>query len=209
VDDHTLVRAGIRYLLEEIPSVRVVAEAVVGDEAVHMAEAHRPNVVLIVVTLAGLSCLETTARLVERSPGARVVILSMHAGEEFIAQALRAGARGFLMKRSAPSELEKAIQAVLRGETYLSPVIPGAVIERSLKRLQERKSSWGRLTPRQREVLQSIAEGKTTKEIALDLRVSAKTVEFHRSRLMERLGIRDVPGLVRYAMRLGLVPLEA
>ncbi|MDB6023727.1 MAG: Two component transcriptional regulator, LuxR family [Pedosphaera sp.] len=207
-DDHTLLRAGIRSLLEKMPGVEVIGEAADGREALNLVKAHLPNIVLMDIAMAGLNGLEATARIVRDFSAVRVIILSMHANEEYVLQTLRAGASGYLLKDAATAELELAIQAVARGDTYLSPAISRRVIEDYLGRTSGEKGPMEQLTPRQREILQLIAEGKSTKEIAFILNVSVKTVETHRSQLMERLGIHDVPGLVRHAMRMGLVPPE-
>lgn len=207
VDDHKLVRAGIRSLLREIEGVEVVAEASDGAEALLLAERERPDVVLMDIAMKGMNGLDAAARLRERLPAAKVVILSMHTSEEYVLLALRAGAAAYLIKDSATSELELALQSVMRGETYLSPAISRQVVERYVQRVGEGAAA-DPLTPRQREVLKRIAEGGSTKEIAFELNLSVKTVETHRAQIMERLGIRDVAGLVRYAMRTGLVPPE-
>lgn len=207
-DDHTLVRAGVRALLEELPDVTVVAEAADGHQALAFAKAHRPDVVLMDVAMSGLNGLETTARLVKEFPDVRVIVLSMHANEEYIWQALRAGASGYLLKSASTAELELALKAVSRGETYLDPGIARRVIAGYASGAAQQKSPIEQLSPRQREILQLIAEGRTTKEIAFLLNLSAKTVESHRAQLMDRLDIHDVPGLVRYAIRQGLVSAE-
>jgi DNA-binding NarL/FixJ family response regulator len=207
-DDHTLVRAGVRALLEELPAVTVVAEATDGHEALAQAKAHQPHVVFMDVAMSGLNGLETTSRLVKEFPDVRVIMLSMHANEEYIWQSLRAGASGYLLKSASTAELELAVQAVSRGETYLDPTIARRVISGYVTGAAQQKSPLEQLSPRQREILQLIAEGRTTKEIAFLLNVSAKTVETHRSQLMERLDIHDVAGLVRYAIRQGLVSVE-
>jgi DNA-binding NarL/FixJ family response regulator len=207
-DDHTLLRAGIRSLLEKMPGVEVVGEAADGREALNLVKTHLPNVVLMDIAMAGLNGLEATARIVRDHPNVRVIILSMHANEEYVLQTLRAGASGYLLKDAATAELELAIQAVARGDTYLSPAISRRVIEDYLGRTSGEKGPLEQLTPRQREILQLVAEGRSTKEIAFVLSLSVKTVETHRTQLMDRLGIHDVPGLVRHAMRMGLVPPE-
>jgi DNA-binding NarL/FixJ family response regulator len=153
-----------------------------------------------------LNSLQAVARVTEKFPAIKVIILSMHANEGYVLQALRAGACGYLLKDAAVAELELAIQAVGRGETYLSSQISKPVIESYLER---ERAPLDRLTPRQREIVQLIAEGKNTKVIAFLLKVSVKTVEAHRAQLMERLGIHELAGLMRYAMRVGLVPPEA
>jgi DNA-binding NarL/FixJ family response regulator len=208
-DDHTLLRAGIRSLLEKMSGVEVVAEAADGREAVELVKAHQPNMVLMDIAMAGLNGLDATARIVREFPNVRVIILSMHANEEYVLQTLRAGASGYLLKDAATAELELAIQAVARRDTYLSPAISRRVIEDYLGRISGVRGPSEQLTPRQREILQLIAEGKTTKEIAFLLKLSVKTVETHRAQLMDRLGVHDVPGLVRHAMRMGLVPPES
>lgn len=207
VDDHSLVRAGMRSLLRDIEGVEVVGEAADGAEALVLAERERPDAVLLDIAMKGMSGLEAAARFRELHPGIKVMILSMHAGEEYVLEALRAGAVAYLIKDSATAELELALNSVMRGETYLSPAISRQVVEGYVQRVGAGAGD-NPLTPRQREVLKRIAEGRSTKEIAFDLRLSVKTIETHRAQIMERLGIRDVAGLVRYAMRTGLVPGE-
>ena len=204
-DDHTLVRAGFRRLIQDLPAIEVVAEAESGHEALRLVQEHQPDVILLDIAMPGLNGLEVAARLAEEFPRVRVLILSMHLNEEYVWQALRAGASGYLLKDSGDSELEIAIRAVARGETYLSPPVSKQVISDYMLRAGSEPSSLDRLTPRQREVLQLIAEGHSTKEIAFTLKVSVKTVESHRTELMERLNIHDVAGLVRYAIRVRLV----
>ncbi len=213
VEDHTLVRAGIRALLQNLAGIEVVAEASDGREALRLIKTYQPDVVLMDIAMAGLNGLEATARVTKEFPPVRVIILSMHSNEEYVAQALRAGAAGYLLKDAVAAELELAVTAVARGETYLSPAVSKHVIADYLRRVGDRKASGGGgatpaselLTPRQREILQLIAEGRSTKEIASTLHLSVKTVETHRTQLMARLDIHDVAGLVRYAIRIGLV----
>ena len=207
-DDHALVRAGMRSLLRDIEGVEVVGEAADGAQALALAERERPDVVLLDIAMKGMNGLEAAARFRELHPGIKVIILSMHASEEYVLQALRAGAAAYLIKDSATAELEIALRSVMRGETYLSPAISRQVVEGYVQRVGAGAGE-DPLTPRQREVLKRIAEGRSTKEIAFDLGLSVKTVETHRAQIMERLGIRDVAGLVRYAMRTGLVPPES
>ena len=208
VDDHILVRAGIRALLEKMPEVEVMAEASDGRTALGLVRADPPDVVLMDIGMQGLNGLEATERIVHKFASVRVIILSMHTNEEYVLKALQAGAAGYLVKAAAAVELQLALHAVTRGETYLSPAVSRQVIDRYLAQLEKEPEAGGKLTPRQREILQLIAQGKNTKEIAFLLGLSVKTVETHRSMLMERLGIRDIPGLVRYAMRIGLVEGE-
>jgi DNA-binding NarL/FixJ family response regulator len=153
--------------------------------------------------------LETTTRVTREYPGVRVIMLSMHAGEEYVMQALRAGASGYLLKDAATSELELAVRAVARGETYLTPTISKRVIDDYLMRTTGAQGPVDQLTKRQREILQLIAKGYTSKEMAQMLNLSPKTIETHRTQLMKQLDIHDVAGLVRYAIRVGLVTLDA
>jgi DNA-binding NarL/FixJ family response regulator len=207
-DDHALVRAGIRALLEGLAGVAVVAEAGNGGEVLELARKHRPDVVLLDISMPGIGGLEASAQLKQELPEVRVVMLSMHANEEYVLQALRAGAVGYMLKDSATAELELALQAVMQGETYLSPPISRQVVEGYVQRVGAEQPAADHLTPRQRQVLQLIAEGLSTKEIAYRLELSVKTVETHRAQLMERLQIRDIAGLVKYAIRNGLVSSE-
>jgi DNA-binding NarL/FixJ family response regulator len=204
-DDHALVRAGIRALLEGLEGVTVVAEAGNGSEVLGLARRHRPDVALLDISMPGLGGLEASAQLKEELPQVRVVMLSMHANEEYVLQALRAGAAGYMLKDSATAELELALQAVMQGETYLSPRISKQMVEGYVQRVGAEQPAADNLTPRQRQVLQLIAGGHSTKEIAYRLELSVKTVETHRAQLMERLQIRDIAGLVKYAIRRGLV----
>jgi DNA-binding NarL/FixJ family response regulator len=206
-DDHTLVRAGIRALLQSLPGVEIVAEASDGREALALLASEKPDVALVDISMPALNGLEVAARVAEVSPRTRLVILSMHGDPGHVAQALRAGVAGYLLKDAAVEELPVLLRAVARGETYLSPAISKQVVAGFLQRGTDPASPSGddRLTPRQREILQLIAEGKSSKEVAHVLDISLKTVETHRAQIMERLDIRDLAGLVRYAVRTGLV----
>jgi RNA polymerase sigma factor (sigma-70 family) len=208
-DDHTLVRAGIRSLLQNLPDIEVVAEANDGREALALLETCHPDVVLMDIAMPGLNGLEAVVRIAEDFPYIQVVILSMYANEEYVLRALRAGAAGYLLKDAGPVELELAINAATHNKTYLSPAISKYVTEYVRQESEEVVSSpLERLTPRQREILQLIAEGRTTPEIAQLLEVSVKTVDTHRTQLMDRLDIHDIAGLVRYAIRVGLITAE-
>jgi len=202
------VRAGIRALVQNLAGVEVVAEAVDGREALALVKQHDPDVVLMDISMAGLNGLEAAARMAKDHPNTRVIILSAHSNEEYVCQALRAGAAGYLLKDAGTAELDLAVKAVARGETYLSPAVSKHVIADYMRRVGGESGSLELLTPRQREILQLIAEGQTTKQIANTLHISVKTVETHRMQLMERLDIHDVPGLVRFAIRMRLVQPE-
>ena len=207
-DDHTLVRAGIRALIEQLPTVKVVGEAKDGREALRLVKERKPDLILMDVAMPGLNGLEATARVSKEFPDVRVIILSMYANEEYVREAINAGAAGYLVKRSAATELERAITAVARGEKYFSPLVSAHVNRDRDGRLSVDRAFIERLTPRQREILQLVAERHSTKDIAGILSISVKTVETHRAQLMERLDIHDVPGLVRFAIRAGLVSLD-
>ncbi len=205
-DDHALVRAGIRSLLEGLEGMLVAGETGDGRDVLELAAQRSPHVVLLDIGLPGMNGVEVAARLAKERPEARVIILSMHATEEYVSQALQAGASGYLLKDASVAELELAIRAVARGETYLSPAISKTVIDEYVRRVGSAPASPAAvLTPRQREILQLLAEGHSTKQIAHGLGVSVKTVETHRAQLMDRLSIHDLAGLVRYAIRVGLV----
>jgi len=205
VDDHSLVRAGIRSLLEKIPGMEVVGEASNGREALGLVKSESPHLVLMDIAMADLGGLETLPRIIKSFPEVKVVILSAHANEEYVIRALRSGASGYMLKDAATVELELVINSVAQGKVYLSPSISRTVIDSYLVRVSGEMSPLEQLTSRQRETLQLVAEGKNTKEIAHLLEISVKTVEAHRLQLMARLDIHDVPGLVRYAIRNGIV----
>lgn len=204
-DDHTLVRAGLRKLVESIPDMEVVGEADDGLALLTLVEQMQPHLVLMDIAMPGLNGLEATLRLLKLSPQTKVMVLSMHQNEEYVRQALRNGAVGYMLKDAAPMELDLALKAVLRGETYLSPAVSKGLVSDYLQRLRSEEPQGGQLTPRQREVLQLVAEGHSSKEIARRLGLSVKTVDTHRTQLMKQLDIHEVAGLVRYAMRMGLI----
>ncbi len=206
-DDHKLVRAGIRSLLERLPDIEVVGEASDGREALRLIGEHRPQIVLMDIAMPGLNGLEATRRVAKSFPDVSVIILSIYSDEEHVYQALLAGASGYLLKGAAMEELELAIRAVAQNETYLSPPVSKPVIAEYVRRTIGDPRSTERLSPRQTEILQLIAEGKSMKQIALGLSISVKTVETHRSALMTRIGVWDVAGLVRYAVKIGLIDL--
>lgn len=208
-DDHALIRAGLRALLKSIEGVEVIAEASNGHETLEAVERRQPDVVLMDIAMPGLNGLETAARILKQHPSVRIIMLSMHANDEYLRQALGAGAAGYLLKGAEPAELELALKAVMRGETYLTPGVSKRIVQDFLQQDGEPVRPQSELTPRQREILQMIAEGRSTKEIATRLDLSVKTVETHRAAIMGRLDIHDVPGLVRYAIRAGLITPDA
>jgi DNA-binding NarL/FixJ family response regulator len=207
-EDHALVRAGLRSLLEGMSGVEVVGEAGDGREAIELIAKLLPDVVLMDITMPGLNGLHTTVRTRTEYPSVRVIMLSMHDNEEYVWQALNAGAAGYLLKGADPTELSLAIRSVAQGGSYLSPAVSRHVVNDFVRRVGTDRSSLDRLTPRQLEIVQLIAESHTNQEIAHELDISLKTVETHRAQLMGRLDIHDVPGLVRYAIRMGLVPSD-
>lgn len=207
-DDHALVRAGIRALLEKLPGIEVVGEANNGREALELIKSSSPNLILLDISMSELGGLEALPRIVKEHPAVKVLILSGHANEEYVLRALRSGAAGYMLKDAATAELQLAIDCVIHGKTYLGPSISRTAIDSYIGRVGAPFSPLEQLTPRQREILQLVAEGKNTKEIAHLLEISIKTVEAHRLQLMARLSIHDLPGLVRYAVRSGLVSAE-
>lgn len=208
-DDHALVRAGIRVLLESLPGVAVVGETGDGIEAVEMVRRNPPDVLLLDVTMPGLNGLEVAAQITALGLPTQVLMLSMHASPEYAARALAAGAAGYLIKDSAFEELETALAAVCAGERYVSSAIDTVLVERFAQSAGRGESELGLLTPRQRQILQLVAEGQGTRQIAERLHLSVKTVETHRAHIMQRVGIFDVPGLVRFAIRNGVVSPES
>jgi DNA-binding NarL/FixJ family response regulator len=210
-DDHSLVRAGIRALVQRVNGVEVVGEASNGREAFRLVKECEPDVVLMDVAMPELNGLDAIPRILQQDPKIAVIILSMHATREYVQRALQAGAAGYVLKNAAVDELETAIRTVARGEKYLTPAISEQVIAGMSAPKREAGGSpvpAESLTQRQREILQLIAEGRTTREIAKILHISVKTVETHRTLLMARLNLHEVAGLVRYAIRIGLVTLE-
>ncbi|HEX6853254.1 MAG TPA: response regulator transcription factor [Candidatus Polarisedimenticolaceae bacterium] len=207
-DDHTLVRAGIRSLLETMDEVEVVAESGDGHEALELIDRHRPDLALLDIGMPGLNGIEIARRVSRTASKTKVVILSMYDDKTHVQQAIRAGVAGYLLKGAAVAELPLAVAAVMAGQTYLTPKVQRYVVDGFLQEEPIGVDPLEGLTQRQREILQLVAEGRSTKEIAGILDVSIKTIETHRARLMERLDIHDVPGLVRFAIRSGLVSSE-
>jgi DNA-binding NarL/FixJ family response regulator len=208
VEDHHLVREALRALLEEHGEFQVVGQAEDGRQALHMAADLRPDVVIMDVTMPNLNGIEATERLKESAAPPGVIILSQYRREEYIAQALLSGADGYLLKDAAAAELPAAIRSVFGGERYLSREFEPDVIDDLLRRHRQGASPLDRLTPREREVLQLVAEGNTNRQIAHRLKISVKTVEKHRSAVMDKLDIREVAGLVRWAIQHGVINSE-
>jgi DNA-binding NarL/FixJ family response regulator len=202
---HALVRAGIRALVERIAEVEVVGEAASGLQSLQLIKEQKPEIVLLDLIMPSVSALESLKEIVANFPLVRVIVLALQENEEYAVQAFRSGATGYIPKSAASTELEKAIKAVARGESYLASELSKQAV---LKYLKNPRAFLSELTARQCEVLKMIAEGHATKEIAQRLDISVKTVETHRAQIMERLDIHDVVGLVRYALRMGLVKLD-
>jgi DNA-binding NarL/FixJ family response regulator len=212
-DDHALVRAGFRSLLQSFEGIEVVGEAEDGHATLEFLKEKQADILLLDISMTGLNGLEVLGRVPKVSPQTRVIMLSMHANEEYVSLSLKAGAGGYLLKDAGPGELELAVRSVARGDIYLSPAVSKQIVDAYLRRGRAngpvaQHAPFEELTSRQREILQLIAEGHSTKEIASKLDLSIKTVDTHRTELMARLGIHDIAGLVRYAIRVGLVSPE-
>ena len=206
-DDHKLVRSGFKAMLREL-HVDVVAETGDGHEALNLLAQHRPDIALLDITMPGLTGIEVANRIKKSHPQIKIIILSMHTTADYIAQAIRAGVSGYLLKNADPVELELAIRAASDGHTYLSPAVSKCLVEDYARRVGPGGGVADQLTDRQREILQLLAEGKSNKDVARILKVSVKTVETHRKQLMDRLGIHDIAGLVRFAIRVGIIRAE-
>ncbi|MBZ5581791.1 MAG: response regulator transcription factor [Acidobacteriia bacterium] len=202
-DDHGVVRKGLRFLLDRQPGVEIVGEAADGREAVRLAEAADPDIVVIDIAMPLLNGIEATAQIVRRSPKVGVIILSMHSDEDYLLSALNAGAKGYLLKDSAEEDLVRAIQAVHKGTPFFSPEIAKTMLEDYMRFLQQRnlQDSYDLLTEREKEVLQLLAEGKSNKEAATILDVSVNTLDTHRTHLMQKLDLHNTAEIVLYAVR--------
>ncbi len=210
VEDHQIVRQGLRALLEGTDDVVVIAEADNGEEGVEIAKQHKPDVVVMDLNLPGLNGVDATKAIRQAVPGAHVLILSMYSTEEHVRPAIRAGAEGYLLKGSGLSDLVAAIKAVSTGNAFFSPQVAKIVLDDSRRAAQGGvpERAGGDLTPRERQILKLVAEGRSSPEIAKDLNLSVKTVEGHRGRIMAKLDTKNVAGLVRHAIRLGLVSAD-
>jgi DNA-binding NarL/FixJ family response regulator len=209
-DDHAVVRDGLRYLLEAQPDMVVVGDAGDGRETVRLVNQRCPDIVIMDIAMPELNGIEATWEIGKRCPSAQVIILSMHSTDEHIKRAVKTGARGFLLKESAGVEVVKAVREVHKGECYFSQKISSRLIDSIVRQLcnDEGESQLDKLSPREIEVLQLVVEGKKSSEIADILSLSPKTIETYRSRLMNKLGIEDIPGLVKFAIQHGLTTLE-
>jgi DNA-binding NarL/FixJ family response regulator len=207
-DDHNLVRSGLKSLLSEMKNVEVVAEAANGRQAVELVRSAKPDVVLMDIAMNELNGIDACEIITREHPAVRTIILSMHDSGEYVAKALKAGAKGYVLKDAAPLELEFALQAVSVGETYLSPRVSRQVVQSYVQPAASAAAGLEALSPRQTEILKAIAGGRSTKQIAYDLGLSVKTIETHRAQIMERLDIHDLAGLVRFAIRVKLVSID-
>jgi two-component system response regulator NreC len=206
-DDHTLVRHGLRLMLEREPGLKVVAEAANGKEALQAVETSLPHVIVMDLAMPLLNGIEAARQIHLKFPATSIVVLSMHSDESYVLRALKAGARAYLLKDSADSDLINAIRAVTEGKAFFSPAISRVLVEDYVRQLQEKgvDDSYELLTSREREVLQLLGEGKSNKEVANLLNLSPYTVETHRSNLMEKLNLHNVPDLILYAVRKGVI----
>ena len=206
-DDHTIMRNGLRLLLERQPGFQVIGEAADGRETVEMTDTLHPDVVILDIAMPNLNGLEAARQIASKLPSIAVVILSMHSDESYVLRALKAGARAYLLKDSAESDLIAAIKAVTEGKAFFSPAISKMLVDDYVRRLQQRgvDDSYELLTTREREILQLLAEGKSNKDVANLLNLSPYTVETHRGNIMQKLNLHSVPELILYAVRKGVI----
>ena len=204
-DDHTMVRQGLRKVLEERPEWQVVAEAGDGHEAVRLAELHKPNVAVLDVAMPLLNGIEATRRIAKRVPHTRILVLSMYSDEAYVTQMMKAGATGYLLKDSAGVDLLEAVQAVAQGKSYFSPAVARLMLDDYARQRGTDDDRYESLSDREREIFQLIAEGKVNKEIATLLFISLSTVETHRARIMEKLDLHSAAEIVLYAVRRGVI----
>ncbi len=206
-DDHNVIRKGLRLLLESQPEFKVVGEAADGLQTVEMAESLSPSVVVLDIAMPNLNGIEAARQITQRVPRSAIVILSMHSDESYVLRALKAGARAYLLKDSAETDLINAIRAVSEGKAFFSPAVSKMLVEDYMRQMQEREvdDSYELLTARERQILQLLAEGKSNKDVANMLKLSLYTVETHRSNILEKLNLHSVPELILYAVRKGVI----
>jgi two-component system response regulator NreC len=208
-DDHPIVRHGLRHLLEEEPEIRIVGEASDGLQAVQLTEKFKPNVLIVDMMMPDLNGLEVLRQVKERSPATCSIVLSMQSADVYVVEALKAGALGYVLKETGPSELLNAVQQVVGGQRYLSPRISERLIDVLIQTTEKAPADpYQTLTNREREVLQMAAEGLSTSEIARRLSISPRTAELHRGRMMNKLGLHNQTELIRYALKRGILPMD-
>ena len=206
-DDHTVMRSGLRLLLERQPNLKVVGEAADGRQAVTLSESANPDVVIMDIGMPNLNGIEAARQIVSRSPRTAIAILSMHSDESYVIRALKAGARAYLLKDSAEADLLAAVRALTEGKSFFSPAISKILVEDYMRQLERQgaEDTYELLTNREREILQLLAEGKTNKEAASLLNLSLYTVETHRTHILQKLNLHNVPELILYAVRKGII----
>lgn len=206
-DDHTVIRSGLRVLLERHPEFRVIGEASDGREAVELVDREKPDIVVMDVAMPNLNGIEAARQITAKHPATAVVVLSMHSDESYVLRALKAGARGYLLKDSAESDLITSIRTVHAGKSFFSPAISRMLVEDYVRQMQQRglEDTYELLTTREREILQLLAEGKSNKDVANLLNLSLYTVETHRGNILQKLNLHSVPELILYAVRKGVI----
>jgi DNA-binding NarL/FixJ family response regulator len=206
-DDHTIIRSGLRLLLDQQPDFKVVAEASNGREAVDLVAKEQPDVAILDIGMPQLNGIEATKQIASKDTQTKVVILSMHADEGYVLRALKAGARAYILKNSAEADLIRAVRAVAEGKSFFSPVISKMLLEDYVRQIRDKhvEDSYDLLTPREREILQLLAEGRTNKEVATLLHLSVYTVDAHRGNILQKLNLHGVPEMILYAVRKGII----
>ena len=206
-DDHQLMRSGLRLVIEQQPDLTIVGEAADGREAVALAKSVRPDVAVMDISMPNLNGIEAAHQIIQSQPDIAVIVLSMHTDESYVLRALKAGAKGYLLKDSAEADLIAAVRAVARGKSFFSPAVSKVLLDDYMRKLKRSgaEDAYDLLTPREREILQLVAEGKSNKEVANLLNLSVYTVETHRSNIMQKLNLKGIPELTLYAVRKGII----